>query len=101
MIGEPFPAAGATSKGYTSGYYAQINGLPKGEHEIAFGGTAFGGDAEISVTAIITVGDGERHERDRDRDHDGGGADSDPDPDQGARPYDDVCPIVDACDLFG
>jgi hypothetical protein len=99
VIGEPFPAEGATSKGYTSGYYAQIDGLPKGEHEIAFGGTAFGGDTEISVTAVITVGHGGH--RDRDGDHHGGGADPDPDPDQGARPYDDVCPIVDACDLFG
>ena len=103
VIGEPFPAAGATSKGYTSGYYAQIDGLPKGEHEIAFGGTAFGGDTEISVTAVITVGHGGH--RDRDGDHHGGGADpdpdTDPDTDQGARPYDDVCPIVDACDLFG
>jgi hypothetical protein len=97
VIGEPFPAEGATTKGYTSGYYAQIDGLPKGEHEIAFGGTAFGGDTEISVTDIITVGDGDRHERDRD--HDGGCADN-ADADDGAHPYDDVCPLVDACDLF-
>lgn len=42
---------------FTSGYYAQIQGLPEGTHSISFGGTVvgFGDPIEVSVTDIITV----------------------------------------------
>jgi len=98
VIGEPFPEDGAASESYTSGYYAQIAGLPKGEHKLAFGGTAFGGEVAISVTDIITVAN--ERPGSHDGKSDGPHADGANDPCDGA-PADgyghDAAP-VEACD---
>lgn len=54
-LGEDFPPEGGETESYTTGYYAVIKGLPKGEHKLVFGGTVEGGDAEFAVTDIVNV----------------------------------------------
>jgi hypothetical protein len=54
-LGDDFPPEGGESESYTTGYYAVIKGLPKGEHKLEFGGTVAAFGLEASVTDIINV----------------------------------------------
>ena len=92
-LGEDFPAEGGKTESYTTGYYAAIKGLPKGEHKLEFGGTVLGGEAEFSVTDIINV----INPTDRDNDHPDGNDGADPCADESADHGLDSVP-VEGCD---
>lgn len=52
-----YPDGPGTTASYTTGYYAQLNNLPSGTHELVFGGSAADGDFDVLVTDFITVGE--------------------------------------------
>lgn len=92
-LGEDFPAEGGETESYTTGYYAAIKGLPKGEHKLEFGGTVLGGEVEFSVIDIINV----VNPTDGENDYPDGNEGADPCANEPADNGHDAAP-VEACD---